>query len=496
MAKPTKKQQRHALKKQKARAEKRRALRSASVQQADFLPYDLAPVLTGAPQDDEAALRASIQQFAFRRAKAPDMDKALALFFGKEAVHARKLPDDEARLATFQEWYFFDYMPTSGVRLVEQFAEKVGPTLLPAQQSMLHSWIETNRLRLFEIQEVTPGVGEVVKDLLSGEVIHGRDISMSRTVRRWQIVLARILRTGERWNFTGGGMLFSPEDKLRLERFFAERWRQYQAEHPEAAYNDFYRAHSLELFQFGEQVQEDASNPLYRSAEGHELVRASATYSVSDDGPVIERLDQAEEYVYVGPSETMRNAEHYKWLLRGRSHAPAMQDVETERRKILLRNEWSKGPGNPSYRSLGDLYVGPQMLRLDCLSRERLVLGRQLLEELLDDLIAHQQDTFTAFDLEAIAQHPSPPPPALSTTDPNARQVELELLEREAQKWLNTPIPMLDNQSPLAAVQHPDGRAKVVEMLKSVEYYQDDRSTLKDSPLDVRNLRRALGLLA
>ena len=496
MAKPTKKQQHHALKKQKARAEKRRALRSASVQQADFLPYDLAPVLTGAPQDDEAALRASIQQFAFRRAKAPDMDRALALFFGNDFARTRTLPDDEARLATFQEWYFFDFMPTSGARLAEQFAAKVGPTLPPVQQSMLHSWIETNRLRLFEIQEVTPGVGEVVKDVLSGEVIHGRDISMSRTVRRWEIVLARILRTGERWNFTGGGMLFPPEDKPRFERFLGERWRQYQAEHPDAAYNDFYRAHSLELFRFGEQVQADASNPLYRSAEGHELIQASATYGVLDNGQVIERLDQAEEFIYAGASKEMRNAEHYNWVLRGRSRAPEPCEAETDRHAIQLRNEWSAGPGKPSFLSLGDLYVGRKILRLDCLSRERLVLGRQWLEELLDGLIVHSQDTFEAFEFEAEAQHSAPAPRTLSATDPAARQVELEMLGREAQKWLNTPIPALDNESPLAAVQHPDGRAKVVEMLKTVEYYQDDSSTLKDSPLDVRNLRQALGLLA
>jgi hypothetical protein len=34
----------------------------------------------------------------------------------------------------------------------------------------------------------------------------------------------------------------------------------------------------------------------------------------------------------------------------------------------------------------------------------------------------------------------------------------------------------------------------VEELLKAVEYHQDSSSTLMDLPLDVRNLRRALGL--
>jgi hypothetical protein len=117
-----------------------------------------------------------------------------------------------------------------------------------------------------------------------------------------------------------------------------------------------------------------------------------------------------------------------------------------------------------------------------------------LLEELLNGLIVHKKDTFAAFDFDASAPASAPPPRARPLTDPGARQVERELLEREAQKWLNTAIPLLDNQTPLQAVQHPEGRAKVEELLKAVEYHQDSSSTLMDLPLDVRNLRRALGL--
>lgn len=247
MPKPTKKQQRHALKKQKARAEKRRALRSSPLREAELSPYDFAPTAPAGPLDDEAMLRAAIQQFAFQRKKTPEMEAALALYFGDEFLQTRTLTADEPEIATFQEWYFFDYMPKSGVRLIDQFAQKVGPTLPPAQHAILYSWIETNRLRLFEVREVTPGIGEVVEDLLTGEVIRANDISISRTVRRWAIISARALRTGDRWSFTGSGMIFSPEDKPRLKQFLSERWQQYQASHPDAVVADFYRDHSLEL---------------------------------------------------------------------------------------------------------------------------------------------------------------------------------------------------------------------------------------------------------
>lgn len=400
MPKPTKKQQRHALKKQKARAEKRRALRNSPMPRVESPPYGIALMAPGGPLNDEAMLRNAIQQFVFHSIKAPEMEAALALYFGDEFLQTRTLTADEPEIATFQEWYFFDYMPKSGVRLIDQFAQKVGPTLPPAQQAILYSWIETNRLRLFEVSEVTPGIGEVVEDLLTGEVIHASDISVSHTVYRWAIVLARALRTGERWGFTGAGMIFSPENKLRLVRFLSERWQQYQASHPDAVVADFYRDHSLELFKYGQQVQDDATHPLYLSAEGHELVKASASYRVLDYRRVIEVLDQSEEFVFAGQSEEMRNAEHYNWVLRGRSQAPEPIMPNSERTAILLRTEWSAGPGTPSFLNLGDLYVGPKLLRLDCTSRERLVLGRQLLEGMLRELIVHQKDTFDAFDLQ------------------------------------------------------------------------------------------------
>jgi hypothetical protein len=138
--------------------------------------------------------------------------------------------------------------------------------------------------------------------------------------------------------------------------------------------------------------------------------------------------------------------------------------------------------------------VGPKLLRLDCLSRERLVLGRRLLEEMLEGLIVHHQDTFTAYDLQPATPASRRPLRSLSMIDPDARQFELELMEREAEKWLNTPVPSLGNLSPLEAVQHPDGLAKVEEMLQIVEYGQDDSSTIKNTALDARNLRKALGL--
>jgi len=72
----------------------------------------------------------------------------------------------------FQEWFYFDYVLQSKDRIIDLFAQESGPQLNEAQRQILGEWLATNRLRLFETQEVEPGVGETLQDLLSGEVFH------------------------------------------------------------------------------------------------------------------------------------------------------------------------------------------------------------------------------------------------------------------------------------------------------------------------------------
>ncbi len=494
MAQTSKKQQRHALKKQKARAEKRRKLRQSAAQ----LELGETPSPFDFPQPGllthEQMLRTGIQKFSFQKAFASEVERALGDFFGEEVLQTRAIEFENPEISAFQEWLFFDFVLSNGRHLIDLFAEREGAALPPEQQAMLHEWIETNRLRLLEVQSVAPGVGEVVKDLLSGEVLHCRDITMSYLARKWAVVLARPLRTEGRWAFTGSGSLFSPNEKAELVEFASDLWRQYQDRHATASLNAFYRDNSLALHRFADALNKRIATPIYLSAEGHPLVKAVATYRLHAPAKVVARLDECEEFVYLGAIQNETAGEHYGWLLRGRSQAPE-ENKNVDSLALMLQNQWTAGPGEPSYLSLGDITVTRSSLQLECLSSERLAIGRRLLEELLAGLIVHRDDSVTDLNRADTQDSVAPPTPSLRDTDPNARQVEFELLARKAEQWLNTPVPALDNQTPREAARHAEGRARLEELLRVLEYYESDEGSMKQTPYSVKSFRRELGMM-
>ncbi|MEP7199008.1 MAG: MbcA/ParS/Xre antitoxin family protein [Chloroflexota bacterium] len=481
MAKPTKKQLRHAEKRRKERALRRRELQIIG----------RAPALEPRrPRNtsEEQPLRDHLLKFAYLPRFKRDSERALNVYFGERLGPGRTLTMDEAEAATFEEWHINDFVTAEHERIIDLFAREVGPSLPPNQLPMLEDWRRTNRMRLMEIQDVTPGVGETAQDLFSGEVYHMNDISMSRAAKRWQVVMARTLLTAGRWHFTGGGRLFTPMEKDTLLDFARNLLDEYRRTHPAASVDDFYRDRSLALEQYA------PPPPHFITPEGHDYVGATAEYRARDRDEIMRRLDQTEEFNYAGRDARARDSEHYNWLLRGCSFVPEQPDAL--KKGLTLQSEWTLGPGHPSYRSLGDVVIAPHRLELSCVSRERLLAGKALLADLLGDLIVHQHDRFK--DLETmLAEHRDETP--RSPTPRVARDVSdalvRKMLDDATRDWLDNPHPSFGNQTPREAMRTPEGRAAVEESLKAIEYLQAEKAEQGEPYMDARAIRRELGLL-
>ncbi|MCB9137664.1 MAG: hypothetical protein H6642_04875 [Caldilineaceae bacterium] len=97
-------------------------------------------------------------------------------------------------------------------------------------------------------------------------------------------------------------------------------------------------------------------------------------------------------------------------------------------------------PGQPAYRSPGDVTGTDATLELSCLSRERLAAMRQI----------------------------------------EMRQIEM--LARQAEQWLDTPLIDLDDQTPREASPSAEGRAKLEDALKIIEYLEEENPALQGTP--------------
>jgi hypothetical protein len=458
--------------------------------------------------DVEKSLREKLLDFSGRPRFKQDVDRAIELYFGKAARRGRILTAEEEELPDFFEWFIHDMILRGGKRLIDLFAEEVGPQLPKAEARLLDAWRVVDRLRLFEVQSVQPGVGVVVQDVLSGETLTVHDRSASRAARRWVVMLARLHQAEDRVCFTGAAVMLPPQHAEELVESARRLWDTYRSQRAEASYSDFYRDHSLELMREAKRATEEASRPpVLLTPEGHPIASATAHFTVRDPGAVAGLLSQREEFEEAGPSDEDPEAQHFNWLLRGQSRVP--ERPAPKKGALMIQTEVTFGPGEPAYRSLGDVLLWGNRMELRCLSRERLQAGKALLQEILGDLVRlHKRDRIEPFDLdmeapERVNRGQAPPPPARRPSSASAsgfsraerQALEKEMRERYTAQWLNTPIPALNDLSPRQAVATPEGRAKVIQLLKSMEYLEDGRrESGEPMMMDIARLRRELGL--
>jgi hypothetical protein len=436
----------------------------------------------------ERRLREAIQSFAFQPRFGEEFNQALPLFFGEEVVRTRTLTASEAEMAEFQEWYFFDYPTSLGETIVDIFAREEGPGLSEKERELLDLWRRWNRYRLFEVQRVMPGIGIVVEDLLSGETLEIHDRSASHTLTRWTIFLARPFYT-DRLHFTGSGSVLAPLRKGGVTNYSRQLLADFQARHPEATVDEFYRRHGLDIRQF--MRREAGELPVSITPEGHEVEICSAYYRVADGEAVAERLDLAEEFNFAGPSGDRPGALHFNWLLRGRSHVP--EQPRPEREALIHDSQWFLEPGSPKYRSLGDVSLWPNKLELNCMSQARLEAGKALLETLLGNLIRHRRDKIEPLEEFMARQPPTVPGPPRIPPD-EAEAFERDTLREQFENWADEPREALGGKTAREAVRDPEGRATVIEVLKMTEYIQDRRRQAGEPWYDINLIRRELGL--
>jgi hypothetical protein len=460
------------------------------------------------PSYAEESLRNRISRFGLSKRFMDDFEIAFEQYMGPEAIRkegGRKilvLDEDDPAFSGFQEWFYFDYVLTSGDRMIDLFAKEAGPKLSAAQKKLLEDWMATNRLRLLETQSVEPGIGETMQDLLSGEILPMNDISFSYHGTRWSIFLARPLLTEGRWHFTGSGVMLTPLDKRRILKVATELRAGYQVKHPQAGLLDFYRDHSLDLLRAAKEVQKERSNPkALFTAEGHPAISARAEFALRGDPLEVESaLDEAEEIVFVNEQEggEFSGCLHYIWLLRGRSCVPEAPEDRAPTDGLILSTNWTAGPGEPDFRKLGDLYLCWKDLTLSCMSRERLKAGKELLMQILSKRIKHRQDHFR--DLRASRDQVDREEAELYEEDfeeedlePEAEVVEEEMIERLTRRWLDTPN--RDGITPRQAAQTPEGLEDLREGMKAIEFLEEEalRSGRKP-PMRLDIIRKELGL--
>lgn len=187
-------------------------------------------------------LRRRLGEFADRPSFAWDTARAQDLYLGSLDKRLFDSDDDFSMERCF-EWFIFDYKLSNGRTVIEMFRQEHAHTLNHLETALLQDWI-SSCISLYQVTGVTPGQGFSVRNLLYREEVSVRDLNASAEIEVGNILLIRVLKVGEEYEFSTSGLALPGEckglllKKLRQERrdFFHNNkardrgWRSYLKE--------------------------------------------------------------------------------------------------------------------------------------------------------------------------------------------------------------------------------------------------------------------------
>jgi hypothetical protein len=399
---------------------------------------------------------------------------------------------DKMDYLQFLEWYIHDYpIPGHGSPVVQLFWES-NPKLSAEERQVLQDW-QTAYLSVFQIKEIEPGKGILAEDIFSGEEVFLSDVSLSQQTRKWELITFRKIKVLEEWQVSAAGSKEPPKYKEGIYRFVMDRFSDHQKHQPQADLPAFLREKGYLLNQrFQTLKAKPPQFPKIMTSSGEELAFWESRYDLDDFNKAINRLESEEDFEETDIAEDSQGnlvKAVYDWLERGRS-SHKVKDVKPQE-GLTFKSFFTGGPGKKAYRLLGTVILEPGQLVLEAQGRERLAVGKEILETVLSGLIRHRLDAVRS--LESMLQD-RPEKKAAKPVEKIPRETRLGILKDmydcHYREWLDSPLPRLSGKTPRQAVKAKEGRRQVEDLLREMEYlHQQD-----DMEYDITWIRKALKL--
>ena len=355
---------------------------------------------------------------------------ALGLIPGDERPEVREQGE-----AFFQDWFTTDCKLESGRTLVELFLEREGRRLRSGERRYLER-ARLTHLRPYEVVGVRLHEGLDLLDLWAGKRIRVQERLATRQVVQWDVLAARVMLGPAGIPLLDGApYLYPARAKDAIMKELRGLHRRFRRRVPGDDVDFFKRFGSVYFLWWIEHVVL-ASRLAFRTAEGDELVFASAVFDVRDR----EGLDRA---LGSHPDLDRQEDGSYAWF--------------------------EAGGGEEFRRGLGTFVLDEGRVVLETTSKARAERGRAFLEALAGEVVRYRATGFESVE-RAMARRPAPPAREADAIPP---EVEAELLgayyDKHYRAWVDTSLPALGGQTPREAARTKAGRPRVVALLKDME---------------------------
>jgi hypothetical protein len=345
----------------------------------------------------------------------------------------------EVAYQNFWEWIVFDHMidVDNDKTLIDLYMEN--NKKLSLDEHKVLTMMKNSVISLYEVQEVFPEKGLLLKDLMMGGEYDVREKSATRSVRKWDIFATRLLLVDGQYIMSGSVFPYSIRMKQKILDDIMDEYREYQEEFPDGTM-DIFLKESGDIFNFYWYFPiQNPPPPLnLLTSSGEPMLFSKAFFEVKDKDAVRTGLAKIKGF------EQNQDEDDYIW--------------------------YDKRDNDGDAIVLGRVEIKRDKLIFECPSKERLTRGKKLMLEALSDAVVHKIDTFQD-PMEAMKSYKerSTDEPANELPMDIQQQIYTKFMQKHSEKWLGEKIPALNGKTPMQAVKTEDSRKKVIELLKSIE---------------------------
>lgn len=226
----------------------------------------------------------------YRKNYARTLENAHSMFWG-EFVPEEHLDDKTIGLAdiNFGEWIVYDYIidEENGKTLIDLFLEN--KKLMSLDEHNVLNMMENSVMSLYEVREIFPEKGFLLKDLLLSGEYDVREKLATRSLKKWDIFATRLLHVDGKYIMSGAVYPYHLRLKEIMLADIRDEYEVYRNEYPDAAMDDFLKKNS-DMFNFYwyDVIQNPPPLKLHNSS-GEPMLFSKAVFEIKDRDSTIKR---------------------------------------------------------------------------------------------------------------------------------------------------------------------------------------------------------------
>jgi hypothetical protein len=414
----------------------------------------------------ERDLRMKLIDFSNRPEIQAQIGEAFYIWMNDPELSRKEIDEDDIDDLTFTkflDWFIYDFkLLDTGKRLVYQFYEEESNNLSDIEKSILDGWTD-NLYSFFEVEEVIPKEGCRIRDIFTGEVFQIKDSATSLQIVRSDIIGGRPLSVKNNTYFSDVVLIYPQEFKPIILDFFKRELKEYRKTFgkkrtPKEYLKDW-------GFLIERHIEDIARHPQFFTPEGEEFVFASSVYNVKDYEKALNKLEKTDSFEELkGGTDELRV---FSWIVKRK------------------RGE---------NRILGSIEIEIDKLTIECHSASLLSKGKRLIENKLQGLIVHKEDSIKQLE-SFFDKQLRKTPKGRKLPQGVKSQSELDMvLNEHYDGWIDKPLEALENKTPKEAAETEQGREKLGSILKELQNFYEEARERGEPYYNVENLRKKLRL--